>query len=98
MAEQITVITDKLKLKQEEWLKNLGQIEKSFVEIGDLLNNLAQSFMGKPVEAIRAKTFKGQEEGMVVLARVKVHLEKLGEIAAVYEQAERSNVNVTTDN
>lgn len=98
MAEKIAVITDKIKIKREEWLRDLGKVEECFVEAGDLLNKLDAYFMGKPVEIIKEKTFKVQEEGTVVLAGVKVHIEKLGEIAAIYDQAERSNSNVTTDN
>lgn len=98
MAEKIAVITGKLKKNQEEWLKEFGKLEESFLEIGDLLNKLEQFFMGKSVEAIREKGLKEQEEGVNVLAKMKAHLIKIEEIAAIYDQAERSNRNVTTDN
>lgn len=98
MAEKIAVTTDKLKINQQEWLKEFEKLEESFLETGDLLNKLEQFFIGKPVEAIREKGLKEQEEGVTVLAQLKAHLIKIEEITAIYDQAERSNRNVTTDN
>lgn len=97
MAEKIAVTTEELKKRQEEWLEEFEKLKACFVETGDLFHKLEQFFMGKPVEAVRRKGLKEQEEGMAALAQLKAHLEKMEEIAAVYEQAERSSVNVATD-
>ncbi len=98
MAEKVMVTTEKLKEKQEEWLLNFEQIRGGFREIEELLNSLEQIFMGKPVEIIREKAVRRQEEGMAVLTGLKIHLEKMEKIAVIYDQVERSNINVISDN
>lgn len=97
MSGKLEVTTEKLKQKQEKWLEILRQIEVDFRETGEMLNRLEQSFMGKPVEIIKGKGIKKQEEGMADLKRLKLHIGKLEEIGELYEQAERSNANVTAD-
>lgn len=97
MAEKIKVTTGKLRKKQEEWLKDFEKAEECFFEINDLLNKLGQFFGGKPVEKIREMGLKKQEEGRTVLSQLKKHIEKIEAIAAVYDQAERSSISVSTD-
>lgn len=97
MAEKITVTTGSLAKKQEEWHSLFKQIETEFTEIGGLLNKLEQYFWGSPVDIIKSSGLKKQEEGAVCLKQLGTHVEKLSEINAVYEQAERSNQDVITD-
>ncbi len=93
MAEKIAVVTDKFKIKGEEWRRDMGKAKECLSETGDLLNKLDMYFAGNPVETIKEKALKVQEEEAAAFARVRAHIEKLGEIAAVYEQAERGNLN-----
>lgn len=97
MAEKMTVTTGSLAKRQEEWLALFKQIETSYSEMGGLLNKLEQYFMGSPVDTIKESGLKKQEEGMVCLKQLGIHIEKLSDINAVYEQAERSNQDVVTD-
>lgn len=98
MAGKIAVTTGRLRKSREEWSNDLKKLEMCFRETEDMFDRLEQFFMGKPVEAVRKKGVKEQEEGMAALAQLKAHLEKMEKIADVYDQAERSNINVTTDN
>ena len=97
MAEKIAVTTGSLAKKQEEWLSLYKQIETGFTEIGGLLNKLDQYFMGSPVDIIKSSGLKKQEEGMACLKQLGFHVEKLSQMNAIYEQAERSNQDVITD-
>lgn len=40
---------------------------------------------------------KMYEEGMLLFEGFEMHIEKLGEIASIYEKAEGRNAGVTTD-
>lgn len=97
MAEKIAVTTGGLMKKQEEWTGFFKQIETSFTEMGGLLNKLNCYFSGSPVDTIKNRGLKMQEEGMICLKQLDMHLKKLSEINAVYEQAERSNQGAVTD-
>ena len=98
MAEKIAVTTDELKKKQVEGLGLFDQIEASVTGMSDLLGRLDQFFVGKPVEVIKSNGFSQQEEGIAALKQLKVHLKKLEEIYRIYDQAERSNSDVISDN
>lgn len=98
MAEKLAVITGRLSGKQEEWIELFKQMETGFSEMGKFLNELDQHFMGGPVETIKSKGLKEQEEGMICLRQLGVHIEKLSDIYMNYEQAERSNQDVISDN
>ena len=93
MAEKIAVVTDKLKIKGKEWKRDLEKARECLAEAGDLLNKLDTYFAGKPVEIIKEKALKIQEEEITMLARVRAQIEKIDEIAAVYDQAEGRNLN-----
>ena len=97
MAEKIVITTDELKKKQEKWMQLLKNTKNYLEELEGLFGKLEESFLGKPVTAIKAGSLKKLEEEGSVLAQLGTHLEKLTEIAAIYEQAEGSNRNVTVD-
>lgn len=98
MAETITITTEALRKRKEEWLEDLGELEKSFAGIETSFHQLEQFFCGKPVGELKTRGLREQREGMNALTQLRAQIEKTEEIAAVYDQAERSNQNVITDN
>lgn len=98
MAEKIRVTTSELKKVQEEWIDLFCQIEAGFMEMNELMGRLDQLFMGKPVEAIKSRQSRIQEQSAFCLEQLKSHLQKLTKINQIYDQAEGENENVITNN
>ena len=97
MAEQIRVTTEELRKSQEEWRQSLKQIEKALCDMKDLQDKLDLCFQGQPVVEWSGKMEKMYEEGMLLFEGFEMHIEKLGEIASIYEKPEGRNAGVTTD-
>lgn len=95
MAEQIAVTTEEIRKRKEDFLFIWGQMEKKRKEISELFQSLWQFFSGKPVETVIRREIKEREKGRKAFDNLKIQIEKLEEISRCYEEAERSNANVT---
>lgn len=98
MSEKISASTDEIRKKQEEWLDIFDRIRTGFDQINELMSNLNQVFMGKPIESIKSRENGMREEVEVCLEQLREHLQKLTQISAIYDQAEEENKNVITSN
>ncbi|WP_160560662.1 hypothetical protein [Parablautia muri] len=98
MGERILVTTEYLKEKEEEWKELLGLAQNAYQEAAKSADKLEEYFSCKETAVIRKKFAVWKEEGMDVFERLKSHLGKLKSMALIYEEAERSNVNVTVPN
>lgn len=97
MAEKITVTSQDLLKEREEWLAVLEKARKDYLAAVLDSKKLVQFFDGNPVRKLQKEFVSAGEEGTKAFRRLKLHIEKLGEIAAVYEEAERGNVDVATN-
>ncbi|MCM1135543.1 MAG: hypothetical protein NC400_08205 [Clostridium sp.] len=97
MAEKIKITTQYLKAKEGQWLELAHQAEKSFFQAGDTADKLCRCFWGQPVCKLKTDFSVAQGEGEIVFAALAEHIKKLSEIARIYEEAERSNVDVLAD-
>lgn len=97
MAEKITVTSQYLLDKQEEWTVIYMQAQENFLAAVMDTEKIPQHFWGNPVRELQKKFLSVGKEGKEAFGRMNTHLGKLGEIASVYENAERSNVNVTAN-
>ncbi len=95
MAERILVTSQYLLEKQGEWKALSGKAWESFLEAVADTQRLSRHFDGKPVSRLQKEFISLGKDAAAAFGRMEVHLGKLGEIGAVYEEAERSNVNVT---
>lgn len=95
MAEQIAVTTEEIRKRKEDFLFIWSQMERKGKEISELFQSLWQFFSGKPVEAVIGREIKEREKGRKAFDNLKIQIEKLEEISRCYEEAERSNTNVT---
>jgi len=95
LAGKIAVTSQYLREKQGEWAALLGQAQESFLAAVVDAEKLRQHFWGDPVRELRKEFVSLGEEGTAAFGRMRVHIQKLEEIADVYENGERSNVNVT---
>ena len=98
MAEKITVTSQELLRRQEEWTAILKQAQESFLAVVSGTEKLPQHFDGNPVRKLQREFISLGKEGMEAFGKLKAHIDKLGGIAAVYEEAERRNTDVTADN
>lgn len=98
MAEKITVTSQDLLKSKEEWTVMLEQAREDFLTAVLDSEKLVQYFDGNPVRKLQREYVSIGKEGMEAFRRLKSHIEKLGEIAVIYENAERGNVDVTTNN
>lgn len=97
MAEKITVTSQDLLKRQEEWLAALEKAREDYLAAVLDSQKLVQFFDGNPVRKLQREFVSMGEEAAEAFRRLKIHIEKLGEIAAVYEAAERGNVDVATN-
>ncbi|MDE6204301.1 MAG: hypothetical protein K2O16_00640 [Lachnospiraceae bacterium] len=98
MAEEILVTPRYLKGKEKEWTELVKKSRTSFLGAAEHVQVLTQSFDGRPVKELAKRFALRKEEGIAAFRAFENHIGKLGQIAEVYEQAERDNRNVTTEN
>lgn len=98
MGESILVTTEYLKEKGEEWRELLRQAQRAYEEAAKRAEKLEEYFYCKETEAIRKRFSLWKEEGKEAFESFMRHLSKLESMALVYEEAERSNANVTVSN
>ncbi len=98
MAEKILVTPRYLKGKEEEWADLAVKARKDFLSAAEHVQVLTQSFDGSPVKELVKRFACRKEEGIAAFRAFENHIRKLGQIAEIYEQAERENRNVTTEN
>ena len=97
MAEKIVVTSQYLREKQQEWITLLGRAQENLLEAAMDTERLRQHFWGNPARRLQGEFISLGKEGMEAFGRMKTHLRKLEEIASVYEDAERRNVDVAAD-
>ena len=97
MQGQIRVSTEKLRKKKEEWKETLRRMEENIRKMQELQDGMEVYFDGYPADTLMVQIKELCEEGLTFLERFFNHIEKLEEIAAIYEIAERSNVNAALD-
>ncbi len=95
MEESILVTTEYLKDKQEEWRELLRQAQIIYQEAADSAEKLEEYFSCRETALIRRTFSIRKEEGIDAFETLMQHLEKLKSMALIYEEAERSNENVT---
>ena len=98
MAEEILVTPRYLKGKEKEWTELVKRARNDFLTAADHVRVLTQGFDGRPVKELDKRFALWEEEGIIAFRAFENHIGKLGQIAEVYEQAERENRNVTTEN
>lgn len=98
LAENIRITTQLLMDRQREWLVSARQAESAFLSAADTAGKLERCFLGQAVGSLKADFATVRDEGEEAFAQLCGHLEKLGRIATVYEEAERRNTGVITDN
>ena len=96
--ENIRVTTQELEKKQEEWLAVAKRGEEAFLNVADMAGKLEECFCGQIVYSLKRDFHKLGIEGKRAFGELCVHLKKLSVIAMVYDEAERSNTGVITDN
>lgn len=95
MAEKIKVTPQDLRKRQEDWMAILEEVNAGLLALGSDWAKLPRCFEGNPVKKAQKEFVYRQKEGTEALERLKRHLKKLGEIATIYEEAERGNLHVT---
>ncbi len=98
MGNRIRVTTEGMIQKKEEWEVLLKKEEKIFGEMEEGIKELEPIFAGKPVTMQKKRFMAQSEKGKAVLAGLREHVERLGDIALVYEKAERGNHDTITEN
>lgn len=98
MAEKITVRSEALRQRQQEWLSFTDSAREAFTEVTVNAQNLSGIFEGNPVRVLQREFAALGEEGTAAFKALSAQVARLSEIAAVYEAAERSNTDVTADN
>ena len=96
MAEKITVTSKELLVKEQDWKAMLSKAWEEFQAA--VTEKFSRHFSGEPVRKLQKEFVSLGREQSEAFRRLKIHIGKLGEIAAVYEEAERKNTNVTADN
>lgn len=94
MAEKILVTTEYIRKKKDEWKGLLKQARTAFLEAADSAEILEEYFCGKPVRTLKQEMKAEVQEGAVAFNILMSHIEKLEDMALVYEEAERSNIYV----
>ena len=96
--EQLQVTSQYLRQKEQEMLSLLEKIRQSIAEITGQLQGIDQSFDFGGMSSMQ-KTFYTEKEILETSCQeLKCHMEKLSEIARIYEEAEEKNKNVTGSN
>lgn len=98
MAGEITVTSKELLARQQEWTAMLITAREEFLGAVMETEKLSRHFAGEPVEKLQKEFIALGREQTQAFRRLQAHIGKLGEIAAIYEEAERNNTNVTADN
>lgn len=91
MKESILVTTEYLTQKEEEWKALLEKAEKTFLEVAGSAELLKTVFYGKPVLALEKKLLAQGKGGERAFGMLINHVCRLGDIALVYDKAERRN-------
>ena len=98
MVEKITVTSKELLVKEQDWKAMLSKAWEEFQAAVMETEKFSRHFSGEPVRKLQKEFVSLGREQSEAFRRLKTHIGKLGEIAAVYEEAERKNTNVTADN
>ncbi|MCM1126870.1 MAG: hypothetical protein NC429_10410 [Lachnospiraceae bacterium] len=98
MKEQIKVNTGTLKEKCEEWLETAETAKKNLADAETIMEGLQASFCSEAASRIQKAFEQLTDRGLRQIESICGHLCKLIEIAEGYEEAEKENELVSTDN
>ncbi len=98
MAGQIKVTTETLHIKCGEWMQIINTVKKYYLQACGELDTLSACFDSQVAVACTRTVCAEQEKGEVALNKVQEQIEKLNEIATVYEMAEKENIVEFTAN
>lgn len=96
--QDIRVTTQDLRARQGEWLETADRARSAFLAAADTGINLEECFSGQQAYSLKTDFLTVKSEGEKAFGILRRHLEKLSAIAGVYDEAERSNTGVITDN
>lgn len=91
MEENILVTTEQLIQKKQELSNLIEKAEGTFLEAAEAAELLECHLYGSPASILKRKFSAKRKEGERVFRDFKAHLNKLEEIALVYDRAERKN-------
>lgn len=97
MGKSIMVTTEKVKAKGEELLGMGDQMRTYLQAAEEEIAQIEGCFQATATRQLINAFRKAAMEGTQRISALKAHLEKLQEIAVVYEEAERENELVTAD-
>lgn len=97
MEEIVKITTEKLKAKGTELLGMADQASFYLQAAEEGMGQIEGCFKARAAERLKTAFGKFAQEGAERIKRLSLHLEKLQEIAVIYEEAERKNELVTTD-
>lgn len=98
MKEQIKVNTGTLKEKCGEWLETAEAAKKELTGAELIMEGLQTSFCSEAASKIQKAFEQLADRGLRQIEAICSHLSKLVEIAEGYEEAEKENELVSTDN
>lgn len=96
--QDIRVTTQDLRARQDEWLEAADRARGAFLAAADTGISLEKCFYGQQAYSLKTDFLTVKNEGEKAFGVLRKHLEKLSVIAGVYDEAERSNTGVVTDN
>lgn len=97
MGEIVKITTEKLKAKGTELFGMADQASFYLQEAEEGMGQIESSFKARAAEQLKTAFGKFAQEGAERMKTLSLHLEKLQEIAEIYEEAEQENELVTTD-
>lgn len=95
MDRSIRVTTEKVKSKGEELSGMADQIKRHLQSVEDEIGKIEGCFQAQAAGQLRKAFGTYAAEGLERVWELAAHIEKLQEIAAIYEEAERENELVT---
>ena len=98
MKEQIKVNTGTLKEKYGEWLETAETAKKELTGAELIMEGLQARFCSEAAFRIQKAFEQLTDRGLRQIESICGHLSKLLEIAEGYEEAEKENELVSTDN
>lgn len=91
MPEQIKVTTEELLAGKESCESLLKQIKEEFITVEEIVAGIKGCFGSEALLVFQKQYQKRQDRVRCSLESVAEHVERLGEIEALYSDAERSN-------
>lgn len=97
MSEIVKITTEKLEAKGTELLGMAEQARFHLQAAEEEVGQIESSFKARAAEQLKTAFGRFAQEGAERIRTLSLHLEKLQEIAEIYEEAEQENELVTTD-